>query len=955
MAASASTAAEASCPAAPQRRSGKADAQLAALQEQLTTLVDAKHEDVLQKHAEARDDIEGVSARLDEGMASLRTAAAQVDEAFARQLEEHSTRVETSVRTEVADMKESIAGMESGIENRLREQQEQELSRFDAMQVSLDKIDATVPQLEGRIRDETDEMRAQVRRIDEDVAEVRAAAETAVTTMNASNVEMVEAVGARLSQFQVETSEKLEEQARRADAHAETTSSRLDVVESSATAGSTALHEAMSEAVAEAKRTMAEELSTAVQDVDLRLEEHRKRSEALQASAVDRMDGMDASTSEALAAMREEIASTSEATGSRSDEQMADLRAHLGDAINSVEELMERKVGDVRTDLAAMESRAADTKAELEGGLGQLRTTLEADMTASLSGLRGDVDASVDALRKECTEATETAKADVQALVRADIDERVGSLREQVDVRLEHADARVEHAQAKMERAENKFEHMENKFEHVENKFEHMENRFEEVNAHAEEVNKEGLQVTLDRFDKLEAKMKSDSETVNADVVARLDARIETITAETKESIERLRRELEDGSKGSETRHAAYMAKFEAIESKAADDLSSVRSEWAAQLQESSEAAQRDGSARLEALRADLSEDIENASTSAKSASEAVEGVQAMQNELGKRVDSLADGLTSGLDARLAESRAEIHEQIESLREEARSSLERANEHSTELQRSVEAIQEETVRLKDDVDRARREMAAAAAAAEEKGEGKENDSEVSQKLGFDELARDVTSVREEMDTLKAEVDKNVAAQQAMKVEIDATLQSTHEMIEDEASIRSVAMEELRNEELGHYKELMEHTTSRVAEEVDQIEESLNSHGDTVSGQQQTLEKLQAAVGEMEKALEAERTERTKTLAEENAERVDATQALEELIRSDASSSHQELKEDVERQLSTFKTQMKTEAAQHETKLVAIESRTLEDYSNMQNKIESIEEQIDKIRPQQSDV
>ena len=47
--------------------------------------------------------------------------------------------------------------------------------------------------------------------------------------------------------------------------------------------------------------------------------------------------------------------------------------------------------------------------------------------------------------------------------------------------------------------------------------------------------------------------------------------------------------------------------------------------------------------------------------------------------------------------------------------------------------------------------------------------------------------------------------------------------------------------------------------------------------------------------------------------------------------------------------------MKTEAAQHETKLVAIESRTLEDYSNMQNKIEAIEEQIDKIRPQQSDV
>ena len=189
-----------------------------------------------------------------------------------------------------------------------------------------------------------------------------------------------------------------------------------------------------------------------------------------------------------------------------------------------------------------------------------------------------------------------------------------------------------------------------------------------------------------------------------------------------------------------------------------------------------------------------------------------------------------------------------------------------------------------------------------------------------------------------------------AAQRAMtekQTEMEATLQSTHEMIEDEASIRSVAMEELRNEELGHYKELMEHTTSRLAEEVDQIEDSLNSHGDAVSGQQQTLEKLQAAVGDVEKLLEAERSERTKALAEENAERVDATQALEELIRSDASSLHQELKEDIDRQLGNFKTEMKTESAQHETKLVAIESRTLEDYSTLQGKIDALRATVEE--------
>ena len=65
--------------------------------------------------------------------------------------------------------------------------------------------------------------------------------------------------------------------------------------------------------------------------------------------------------------------------------------------------------------------------------------------------------------------------------------------------------------------------------------------------------------------------------------------------------------------------------------------------------------------------------------------------------------------------------------------------------------------------------------------------------------------------------------------------------------------------------------------------------------------------------------------------------------VEDLIRNDASKLEKELKEELETRIGGIQTQIQTEKAVRETKLSEIETKSMEDYSTMQAKMETIEE------------
>ena len=60
-------------------------------------------------------------------------------------------------------------------------------------------------------------------------------------------------------------------------------------------------------------------------------------------------------------------------------------------------------------------------------------------------------------------------------------------------------------------------------------------------------------------------------------------------------------------------------------------------------------------------------------------------------------------------------------------------------------------------------------------------------------------------------------------------------------------------------------------------------------------------------------------------------------------RNDAQKLEKELKDEITSRIAAIGAQIKTESAQRETKMSEIETKTMEDYSNLQSKIESLEE------------
>ena len=954
----------------------------ASLDGKLTT----SNEQTEKKLADLRDHMSvTVAAAVDES--GSRTAAAHA--ALEDQVKDHVARIETEIERTAQDVAERVDNEVKRIEDDVVEKFQDEVTRVDG---EFARLDARAAQIEAdartaieqeSVRTDTEVRRVQsevvehiqgeLSRVDgdthrldtklsEEVTRIDAAIESTAAAQESSNAEAITSLGAEMSNLQSSMESRLDETNAFVKTQATEHASRLEAMDVKHAETVDALRTELVSSVEDTKTRLSETIDTVAADVSAKLEESNAHNGA-------RLADLDAKTRDGITNLETAIESTAEESRSQLENTTAVLKEQIDTDVNAAKQEMATAMTQLRDSTmstlggssdriedieAALASDIAQVREDVLGAVGEAKDECNANVEDAKKALASDIEATRSTVASELRTAEAQLSQAVEGL-RADTADNAAKFKEHVENKFDRVENKTEHVENKFEHIENKFDRVEVKFEHVEAKFEHVEARFEESHAKAEEINRESLQVVMDRFDKNDAKMAEDIAKAQASIREVIDERANRAATELTDSMKALRDDfaerLDGGTQNGETRHAAYLAKFEALETKAVDDLAVARTEMVATFDERLTAALADATAAVDAVRADLSHMVEETGTQAGALqAESEAKIQEIRDSLSSSVAALDEGIQSKLETAMTQAKDGLTSDVNALREEIGALAARDEARSADLESALESVKEDTAQsvqnLSSHIDSKSSEL-------DEKMRGEierleKNVQSIESQRNVEATSehadeKDVATVKSAVDELKAELEKSVTAQQQMKTEFDATLQSTHEMIEDEASIRSVAMEELRNEEMNHYKELMDHTTSRLAEEVENIEESLNNHGDEMSGQQQNIGKLEASLNAIEKSLEAEREERNKALADENADRVDATQALEELMRNDAQKLEKELKDEITSRIAAIGAQIKTESAQRETKMSEIETKTMEDYSNLQSKIESLEE------------